>query len=147
MNSQPSSEQDSTAGISTDVALQELKDSLQSTLVPLAGAWVAAGKALISGVTEASLTAKPLETWEELKHAAKEAIEPLVGGMKAEREPREQPEAPVSSTNVPGMTRGSRGVKARKAGNTTPTKPSRSTAKKRAAVIPSRNRAPRAKAS
>ena len=127
--------------------MQELKGALQSAIVPLAGVWVAAGKALISGVTEASLNAKPLETWEELKSAAKEAIEPLVGGMTNGYETREQAECSEPTANHSATARGSRGVKGRDAGTTKPVKRTRAPAKKRAAVVPSRNRAPRASAS
>src|SRR4051794_20899888 len=63
MNSDPPSQQDSTMNVQSDATMQELKAALQSAIVPLAGVWVAAGKALISGDVAGAAPAKPLETW------------------------------------------------------------------------------------
>lgn len=127
--------------------MQELKGALQSAIVPLAGVWLAAGKALISGASEASLSAKPLETWEELKHAAKEAFEPLVSGMKDDHEIREQLEPSEPTANDSATARGSRRAKPRDTGTTKSAKRTGAPAKKRAGALHPRGRTPRAKAS
>jgi hypothetical protein len=147
MNSHLSNQQDPTESTSADAAMHELKNVLQSAIVPLAGVWVAAGKALISGTSEGLASAKPLETWSDLKNAAKEVIEPLVGTIAVEPERAAQRRSSKSATDGGGTGRGSRRAEAGNTGHTTAAKRTGASAKKRSVAARAGVRAPRTKAS
>ena len=121
--------------------MQEFKGALQSVIVPLAGVWVAAGKALISGTNESTLPEKPLETWEELKHAATDAIAPLMGMKKVDQERNGRDQESKPPADVTAAARDSRPAKSRRKNSTTSAKGTSAPAKKKSGAHQSRGHA------